>query len=270
MNFMKNIGLSTFIFSIAIFLSCNTMKKASQNINLFPVEKDVQLGKQVSAEIKSKPKEYPILDPTKNREVYKFINGITRSILRTGKVKHARDFKWEVKIIDDPKTLNAFCTPGGYIYVYTGLIKYLDSEDQLAGVMGHEMAHAALRHSTRQMTTMYGLQTLVQLATGKADPNKATQIAEALIGLKFSRKHEAEADAASVEYLCATSYNAAGAAVFFEKIQKSGQGSPPEFISTHPSPKNRVKDIHARAKELHCRGKKKNQSRYAQIKRLLK
>ena len=266
----KNIGLITLMMTIAIFLSCKTMKKAGQNINLFPVSKDVELGKQVSDEINSKPKEYPILDPRKNKEVYKFINGITRNILRTGKVKHAKEFQWQVKIIDDPKTLNAFCTPGGYIYVYTGLIKYLDSEDQLAGVMGHEMAPAALRHSTRQMTTMYGIQTLVQVATGKANPSQTTQIVEALIGLKFSRKHEAEADAASVEYLCGTSYNSAGAAGFFEKIQKSGQGSPPEFISTHPSPKNRVRDIHAKAKELHCRGNKKNASRYAQIKRLLK
>ena len=74
------------------------------------------------------------------------------------------------RLIDDDKTLNAFCTPGGFIYVYTGLIKFLDSEDQLAGVMGHEIAHAALRHSTRQMTKVYGVQTLLQVATGRADP----------------------------------------------------------------------------------------------------
>jgi len=267
---MKKIGLITVVISISIFLSCDSMKKMGQNVNLFPVSEDVKLGKQVSDEINSKTKEYPILDPAKNKEVYKFINGITRSILKTGKVKHANEFKWEVKIIDDIKTLNAFCTPGGYIYVYTGLINYLDSEDELAGVMGHEMAHAALRHSTRQMTNMYGLQTLVQLATGKASPSQSAQIAQALVGLKFSRKHETEADEASVSYLCGTKYNAAGAAGFFEKIQKSGQGTPPQFLSTHPSPKNRVENIHARAKELKCRGKSKNESRYAKIKRLLK
>ncbi len=267
---MKNIGLLTAIVSLFILLGCNTMKKAGQNINLFPVSQDVELGQQVSDEINSKPKEYPILNPAKNKEVYKFINGITRSILKTGKVKHSNEFKWEVKIIDDPKTLNAFCTPGGYIYVYTGLIKYLDSEDELAGVMGHEMAHAALRHSTRQMTNMYGLQALVQLATGEASSSQSAQIVQALVGLKFSRKNETEADEASVSYLCGTKYNAAGAAGFFEKIQKSGQGTPPQFLSTHPSPKNRVKNIHAKAKELKCRGKSKNESRYAKIKRLLK
>jgi len=82
---------------------------------------------------------------------YNFINTFTKTN------KHKDDFAWQVKIIDDPETLNAFATPGGYIYVYTGLIKFLDTEDQLAGVMGHEIAHADLRHSTRQMTSSYGV-----------------------------------------------------------------------------------------------------------------
>ena len=62
------------------------------------------------------------------------------------------DFDWELKIIHDDETLNAFCAPGGYIYVYTGLIKFLAHEDNLAGVIGHEIAHADLRHSTQQLT----------------------------------------------------------------------------------------------------------------------
>lgn len=95
-------------------------------------------------------------------------------------------------------------------------MKYLDSEDELAGVLGHEIAHADLRHSTRQMTTMYGVDVVLGAIAGNKEMIK--QVSEGLIGLKFSRNHETEADSKSVEYLCPTDYNANGGGKFFEKI----------------------------------------------------
>lgn len=237
--------------------------------NVFSLQDDIKLGQQVSREIEKDSKNYPILPESGNREAYAYIRGITNKILNSGKVPHKDDFPWQVKIIDDDETLNAFCTPGGFIYVYTGLIKYLDSEDQLAGVMGHEIAHAALRHSTRQMTKVYGVQTLLQVATGRADPGMMEQIALGLVNLKFSRNHETESDNGSVKYLCATGYNAAGAAGFFKKIQSQGGGRTPEFLSTHPNPKNRVENIESKAKEMGCRGRETNRSEYSQIKKKL-
>ena len=177
------------------------------------------------------------------------------------------EFAWEVKIIKDDETLNAFCTPGGHIYVYTGLIKFLDSEDQLLGVMGHEIAHAAMRHSTRQLTKIYGIQILASIVTGKSDPGLVEQIALGLASLKFSRSHETEADSYSVEYLCGTTYNAAGAAGFFKKLE--GQSQPPEFLSTHPNPGNRVENMEKQKQEKGCKGNLTNESKYAQIKALL-
>ncbi|MEM8908684.1 MAG: peptidase M48, partial [Bacteroidota bacterium] len=88
-------------------------------INFFSVEDDIALGKQVSQQIESDPKQFPILPERGNEEVYRYIRGITNKILNTGKVQHRDKFAWQVKIIDDPNTLNAFATPGGYIYVYT-------------------------------------------------------------------------------------------------------------------------------------------------------
>lgn len=244
------------------FLGCDL--KGGKGINLFSVQDDIQLGAQVKKEIESNPQEFPILPEKGNEEVYSYIRGITNKILNTGKVQYRNEFAWEVKIIDDPETLNAFCTPGGYIYVYTGLIKFLDSEDELAGVMGHEIAHAAQRHSTRQLTQLYGIQTLLAIATGKSDPGLIEQIALGLVSLKFSRGHETEADEHSVMYLCPTSYYAGGAAGFFEKME--GQPTPPQFLSTHPNPGNRVTNIKAKKQELGCSGSAKNVSKYAQIK----
>ena len=176
-----------------------------------------------------------------------------------------QDRRLTLVVIDSPE-LNAFAVPGGYLYVYTGLIKYLDSEDQLAGVMGHEIAHAAQRHSTQQMTKLYGIDAIRQIITGKTDPGLLGQIALSLVSLKFSRSHEAEADQYSVIYLCETGYNASGAAGFFEKIGGKG-GNPPEFLSTHPDPGNRVTAIKRKSQELGCRGKDRNIPEYDKIKK---
>jgi predicted Zn-dependent protease len=148
------------------------------------------------------------------------------------------------------------------------LIKYLDTEDQLAGVMGHEIAHAALRHSTKQMTKIYGLDALRYLITGKEDAGAVSQLLLSLTSLKFSRSHESQADEFSVRYLCGTNHYAGGAAGFFEKIQGSGE-TPPEFLSTHPDPGNRVDAIKSKATELGCTGSQKSKTNLDRIKRIL-
>ncbi len=237
-------------------------------VNLFSLDQDKQLGAQVNQEILSNPKEYPVLPERGNEEIYRYIRGITSKILNSGKVEHKDDFAWEVRIIKDDKTLNAFATPGGYIYVYTGLIKYLDSEEQLAGVMGHEIAHADQRHSTKQMTQTYGVQALAAIASAAAGTGpQLGEIAAGLAGLRFSRENETEADLYSVVYLCPTGYEADGAADFFIKLEQGDQGGrPPQFLSTHPNPGNRVENIQKQAKERGCAGKETNKAEYARMK----
>ena len=242
-------------------------------MNLFPLSYDVDLGKQVDDDILSKPDEFPMLDKSKNREIYSYVNKIVQKILRTGKIKNKNNFKWEVKVIKDDKTLNAFATPGGYIYLYTGLILFLDSEDELAGVLGHEMAHADQRHSTRQLTKSLGVQVLLNVVLNTANKDgKANetigQITSAIVGLKFSRTHETEADNFSVTYLCPTDYSADGAAGFFKKMQN--QPSPPQWLSTHPNPKNRVEKITTAYTELGCKGTRKYKKEYESLKILVK
>ena len=264
---MRRISLILVVFSV-LALSCKNKDGSGKKLNLFPVSEDIKLGKQVSDEINSNPAEYPILNPTQYVEVYNYIDKISQTILNSGEVKHKDDFAWEFKIIDKDDVVNAFCTPGGYIYVYTGLIKYLDSEDQLAGVIGHEIAHADLRHSTRQMTKLYGVQVLTSVVLGDREALK--QVTNGLVGLKFSRSHETESDNASVRYLCNTPYNAAGGGGFFEKIVESGGGGTPEFISTHPSPDNRVENFKNQKVQMGCKGDKTYDQEYARIKGLLK
>jgi beta-barrel assembly-enhancing protease len=242
------------------------------------ISEDVKVGAQTSKEIANNSKEFPLLSESGNEQVYSYVRGITAKILNSSSIQHRKDFPWVVKIINNDKTLNAFCTPGGYIYVYTGLIKYLDSEDQLAGVMGHEIAHADNRHSMQQMVQLYGVQALASIGAEVVTKNSsngtqkaamtAAQVASALVGLKFSRAHETDADNSSVRYLCDTDYNAAGSAAFFEKI--SNEPTPPEWLSTHPNPANRVQNINNQSKQAGCTGSGKNAQQYQRIKQLLK
>jgi predicted Zn-dependent protease len=204
-----------------------------------------------------------LLDSVEYREVYDYVYKVRNKILNTGKVDFKDDFNWRLRIIHDDETLNAFCTPGGYIYIYTGILKFLESDDEFAGVLGHEIAHADMRHSTRQMTTMFGVQILLDVLAGDAVALK--EITGALVGLKFSRKHETQADEKSVEYLCPTDYNAAGGAGFFEKIEQMGGSSVPEFLSTHPDPGNRVEHFHNTAITSGCQGKNEYKIEYEKM-----
>ncbi|MCB0583849.1 MAG: M48 family metalloprotease [Phaeodactylibacter sp.] len=262
---LKRLPILAIAFSISLsFSGCSTVSKPGGGFNLFTPAQDIELGQQVAQQIADDPAQFPVLPEKGNEEAYAYIRKIRDKILNTGKVAYKDEFAWEVKIIKDDETLNAFCTPGGHIYVYTGLIKFLDSEDQLAGVMGHEIAHAAQRHSTQQMTKIYGLSALTSIVTGNAEPGLLEQIALGLISLKFSRTHETEADTYSVIFLCPTDYRADGAAGFFRKME--GQPTPPEFLSTHPNPGNRVENIEAEAKKLNCRGTKSYDAEYQRIK----
>ncbi len=233
-------------------------------INIFSIEDDKALGAQVAAEIAADPATYPVLSENTYAEAYDLLNDIRDRVLNSGEVFHEDDFVWEVKIIEDDNIINAFCTPGGYIYVYTGLIKYLDDEAQLACVLGHEMAHADLRHTTDQLTQIYGISLLVSIVLG-SDQELLGDIATTLATLAFSREDESQADEYSVIYVCPTEYYAGAASEFFEKIEAEGGFDIPEFLSTHPNPENRIEDILAKYNELGCSGDLRYEVRYQQL-----
>jgi predicted Zn-dependent protease len=249
---MKLKSILVIIISIAVFAGCGSDKDASFTDNcggkapggavgvLMSINQDLQMGLSSVQQIESDPNNYPILDSANNPIAYGHIYRIRNIILNSNKVYYKDEFPWRIRIIKDDNTLNAFCTPGGYIYVYTGLIKYLDNEMQLAGVMGHEIAHADRRHSANQILKQYGVEALIQIFTS-GNTQQIAQIGAQLLALKFSRTDETEADDYSVRYLLGTEYDPQGAKYFFQKI--SGSTTIPEFLSTHPNPDNRVLNI---------------------------
>ena len=139
--------LFLFVFLFLSLASCEFTKKAwdttsdaLDKANLFSYEDDIELGKQVAGEIKNDPQTYPVLAEKDHIEIYNYLYSLRDVVLNSGKITYRNEFEWKLHIIKDDEILNAFATPGGYIYVYTGLIKFLDSEDQLLGVLAHEVS----------------------------------------------------------------------------------------------------------------------------------
>jgi predicted Zn-dependent protease len=250
-----------FLLILLCFFSCHS----KDGFNVFSIEDDVKMGKQYSRFLAAHSRDFPVLSRREYPEVYQRVEMIVHTILQSGSILHRDEFAWDVTIINDDSVLNAFCTPGGYIYVYTGLIRFLESEDQLAGVLGHEIAHADLRHSTEQLTRNYGVRILINVIAGNA--SAIGNMAGSLLSLTFSRSDETEADMKSVEYLSDTDYDPRGVARFFERMERSGDAMGPlVFLSTHPDPENRVEKIYEKWRASGSKKGKTYIERYQELK----
>jgi len=244
---LNQIGFYTFLcavtlFSVSIFYSCGA--------NLFSEEDDIQLGRELDKQIKADPATYPMLQG--HQDVKDYVNGIGKYILESSpKIQYKNIFPYNFQIINDT-IINAFCTPGGFVYVYTGLMKFIDNEATLAGVMGHEIAHAERRHMTQRLTSYYGISMALNIVLG-TNPNAVADIvANLFVGLGFlanSRSDEEEADNYSIKYLSTSKYYPGAITYFFDKIsdeqKKKGQtpGSLDRLLSTHPLPQDRIDNV---------------------------
>jgi Zn-dependent protease with chaperone function len=159
---------------------------------------------------------------------------------------------WEVRVINDPETVNAFCMAGGKMAIYSGMWEKLKaSDDEIAQVMGHEIGHALANHTQERMSVAYGTGLGTQIAAialGVRDQAAVLmqQAAVVAIALPNSRDGETEADQIGIELAARAGYDPAAAVTLWEKMGKLGGKAPPQFLSTHPSPENRA----ARLKEL--------------------
>jgi predicted Zn-dependent protease len=162
-------------------------------------------------------------------------------------------FNWEFNLIQDDKTANAWCMPGGKVAFYTGILPICKDENGIAVVMGHEVAHAIANHGAERMSqgmlAEFGMNTL-GAAMGQ-NPTATQQIFMQAVGmgtnvgmLKFSRNHESEADHMGLIFMAMAGYDPATAPKFWERMATlSGGQAPPEFLSTHPSHETRIKDL---------------------------
>ena len=231
-------------------------------------DQEAQLGAQVKQELDKQGTKY-IRDP----EIVNYVKGVAEKIFVSAD-KDRPGVKWQVFVIDDPKQVNAFATPGGYLYVYTGLLMAADNEAQLAGVWGHESGHVVARHSAQQMVNEMGLQTVIEVALGQ-NPNQLAQLASTLAAkgalLAYSREDETQADEYGARYSAQAGYDPHGIIQFFEKL-KAMEGNQPAFakyLSDHPATADRITHLQQYIKEKGLTGSELGAQRLQPVKQRL-
>ncbi|HFD79175.1 MAG TPA: M48 family peptidase [Gammaproteobacteria bacterium] len=160
-----------------------------------------------------------------------------------------RNWDWSIKVIDDPKVVNAWCMAGGKMAVYTGLIdKVKPTDDELAQVLGHEIAHALANHQAEKMSvamaTSLGVAAVGATSKRPGLAMSGAALAAALaIKLPNSRTAESEADRIGIELAAKAGYDPRAAISLWDKMEKVSGNGPPEFLSTHPAPENRKREL---------------------------
>lgn len=167
----------------------------------------------------------------------------------------ANQWNWEINVLDSPE-VNAWAMPGGKIAVYSGLIDKLKvTDDELAAVMGHEIAHALREHSRERASEQVVAGSLISVAAAVAGLGQAGQQGlefayMGLLGLPNSRRHEVEADRIGVELAARSGYDPRAAITLWQKMGQAGSGEPPKFLSTHPSREDRMRDLKEQSEKV--------------------
>ena len=212
--------------------------------------KEVDAGaKEAYAKMMAEAQKKGVLD--KDAAMLKRVQAITQRLIPHTAVfrQDALKWEWEVHVLSIEE-VNAWCMPGGKMAMYTGLIQKLNAtDDEVAAVMGHEIAHALREHArermSRQMSTQLGVGIVgALLGIGDMGQSIAGQVAEVTLNLPNSRLHETESDRIGVELAARAGYDPKAAVSLWEKMAKvSGGGQPPKWLSTHPSHEDRINDL---------------------------
>lgn len=255
----RNSILAAIAVALPLALSCasapvRAVEKGAATV-LVSDEQEKQLGLQVRQELDKQGVKY-LNDP----QVVDYVKRMATPILQAANSER-KGVDWQISVIDDPKTVNAFATPGGYVYVYTGLLLTAANEGEVAGVLAHEAGHVVARHSARQLVNAYGLQTVAEMALGK-NPGAVSQVAAAIVGngalLAHSRNDETEADELGARFSSAAGYDPHGLVTFFQKLMAE-QGKTPKiltWLSTHPATEDRIQHVNQYIAQNNLRGSK--------------
>ncbi len=247
--------LSVYAISLLMLAGCSSVPITGRKQLLLVSDQEVLSSSltQYNSYIKSAQKSTNAAQTAMVVRVGKNIAAATEQYLRNnGLAAEIKEFSWEFNLVKSSE-VNAFCMPGGKIVVYEGLMKLVSSDDELAVVLGHEVAHAVAKHSneriSQQMLTQYGAQLLSNSLSEKSQMIQT--IANTVYGigsqygvtLPFSRKHESEADYMGLILMTMAGYNPDKAVTFWQKMSASSGGKVPELLSTHPSDARRISDI---------------------------
>lgn len=211
---------------------------------LISPQQEIKIGTGVHEELQ---KQYKLVDPSDPlaqwaKEFVKPMEAASREFRNPSEIGG-----YKVSVIADDKLVNAFAAPGGYTYIATGLILQAQSCAEIAGVMGHELAHVTQKHGIKSLETAMAAQTLSDMLLGEG--TISSQAAQSIIGVlqstKFSRDDESESDEVGLQISAKSGYNPYGLAEFFRKLLGAGGGGMPEFLSSHPATDGRIASVKA-------------------------
>jgi metalloendopeptidase OMA1, mitochondrial len=249
---MQRIACRRLVMALAPLLllahGCSTVPYTHRSqLMLMSESDDLQLGAAAYGEVLKKEK------ITHDPQLTEVVQRVGR---RIAAVADKPEYQWEFTVIDDPKQANAFCLPGGKVAVYTGIFPFARDEAGLATVIGHEVAHALARHGAERMSQGTLLQVggaAVAVAAGASGTNPAAQQAimaayglgsQYGVALPFSRSQESEADHIGLILMAKAGYDPEAAIGLWQRMESAENGrTPPEWLSTHPSPATRQDDL---------------------------
>jgi predicted Zn-dependent protease len=232
--------------AILLALACVTSPLGRSQLKLFPESEMAQMGAAAYQKMRGEMKESA--DAQARRAARCVADAITAEIAG------GRSAGWEVTVFEDP-TPNAFALPGGKIGVHTGLFGVARNQDQLATVIGHEVAHVLAGHANERVSTQFAAQaglSAVSVLAGASSPAQQQLLGLLGVGaqvgviLPFSRAQEREADLLGLDLMAKAGFDPAQSVELWQNMEAAGDGQPPEFLSTHPSHGTRIQDLKQR------------------------
>ena len=240
--------------------STNPVTGQKQHVNMSEAQ-EVALGVQAAPEM-----EQQYGGDSQDARATAAVQQVGQQIVQAnGLAQKTPDYHYQFHLLADDQTINAFALPGGQVFITQGLLKNLTSEAQLAGVLAHEVGHVVARHSAEQVAQSQLTQGLSGAAAIAAyDPNSpgssavraaaAAMIAK-LVSLRFSRNDELQADNFAVKFTPQAGYDPHAMIAVMQMLDKQAGGSnPPEFMSTHPNPGNRIEELQKDIKQVYPQG----------------
>ncbi len=236
----------SYLLALLILSACATVPFTERKqLILIDPQTELALGLKARQEI---------LKKTKTCNDPQIVNMVNKVGWRIAKATGRTDLPWEFTIIEEPKTANAFCLPGGKVFVYTGILKYTRDENGLSTVLAHEIGHAIARHGAERLSMLLVAQVgedalAAALEKGSEARSKAFLIAYGLgaqlgVILPYSRIQEYEADHLGLIFMAKAGYDPRGALLFWNRMLKEQKGHKiPEFLSDHPTDEKRIETI---------------------------